>query len=179
MWRWLSVLVLGISFWFSPLLADDWTASDTDDDGEADPEELFKPFDTGLFFMRRMFEHGDVITHVPYFPTAYNDTRDVRQWKLYISHWEQDPPSFLTLYLYDDSPHNDTRSEADLLITINQYDEVRNLVEASRRVLQGVTVNKGITRVPVNIHNYKGDIVQIKILAVRQKFAIKGLEIVE
>lgn len=174
-------IILALLLFQPVVLAQGNAGGDTDDDGDADPEELFKPFDTGLYFKRRMYLEGDVVTHITYYPTAYNDTRDMRQWKIYISHWEQDPPGFVNIYVYDDSPHSNNfgKSEIDMQLTINHYDHLRNLVEASRRVLHGIPVEKGLTRIPFNIHNYKGDIVQVKLLDVRQRFSIKPLDVVE
>lgn len=176
-------LILALLLFQPVVLAQGIEGGDTDDDGDADPEELFKPFDTGLYFKRRMYLKGDVVTHITYYPTIYNDTRDIGHWKTNISHMEQDPPGFVNVYIYDDSPHNSNfgKSEIDLMVTINHYDHdyLRNLVETNRRVLRGIPIEKGMTKIPFNIHNYKGDIVVVKLLDVRQRFSIKPIDVVD
>jgi hypothetical protein len=151
---------------------------------EADEEDfevqeegmLFDHPRTGLMYRRNVYVEGDDVTHRPNYPTAYNDTRDIRQWKIFISHWEQDPPSFLTVYMMDDSPYAYSKATIDLRVTIGQYDRNKNLVPASRRLVKDIPVNKGITRIPINIHNYKGDIVSVHLVGVNQKIPIHPID---
>ena len=140
---------------------------------------LFDHSRTGLMHRRNVYVEGDDVTHRPNYPTSYNDTRDIRQWKIFVSHWEQDPPSFLTVFMMDDSPYAYSKATIDLKITIGQYDRNKNLVAASQRVVKDISVNKGITRIPINIHNYKGDIVSVHLVGVNQKIPIHPIDITD
>lgn len=151
-------------------------AEDEEDFEITEEGKFFDHSRTGLFYRRKLYVEGDDVTRFPYVPTYYNDTRDVGAWRPYISHWEQDPPSFLTLWLYDDRPFNYVKAEIDLKVIIGHYDRDMNLVPASQVVLNSVPIENGINRIPINIHNYKGDIVWVRLIGVRQKMPITAIE---
>ena len=140
---------------------------------------LFDHSRTGLMYKRKVYVEGDDVTHRPNYPTSYNDTRDIRQWKIYVSHWEQDPPSFLTVFMMDDSPYAYSKATIDLKVTIGQYDRNKNLVPANRTLVKDIVIQKGITRIPINIHNYKGDIVSVHLVGVNQKIPIHPIDFTE
>lgn len=163
-------------FCLQPAYADD------EEDFEVQEEGMF--FDharTGLLYKRTDYLPEDTskieaITYVPYFPTAYNDTRDQVPGLVYVTHWEQDPPSFVTVYLLNDSAQLTSKHEIDFEISIGHYDRAKNIVVANRKVVTGIVLEKGINRVPVNIHNYKGDIVQVRLQDQRFKYPILPIE---
>lgn len=152
--------------------------ADADDEDFAVEEEgiLFDYPATGLMHKRNVYVEGDDVTNVPNYPTSYNDTRDIKQWKVYVSHWEQDPPSFLTVYITDDSPYAYSKASIDLRVTIGQYDRAKNMVPASMVVVREISIGKGVNRIPINIHNYKGDIVSVKLIGVNQKIPIHPID---
>ena len=152
--------------------------ADADEEDFAIEEEgmLFDHARTGLMHKRNVYVEGDDVTHVPNYPTSYNDTRDIKQWKIFVSHWEQDPPSFLTVFMMDDSPYAYSKATIDLRVTIGQYDRAKNLVQTNQTVVNDIPVDKGITRVPINIHNYKGDIVYVHLIGVHQKIPIHPID---
>lgn len=153
-----------------------------EDEEDFDVSEEGKVFDhsrTGLLYRRKLYILGDEVTHVPGYPTSYNDTRDTRAWKIYVSHWEQDPPSFITVFMQDDSTFYYSKAEIDLRVTIGHYDRANNMVPANQVIMRGIPLEKGINRIPININNYKGDIVWVHLIGVRQKLQIKGVEVVE
>jgi hypothetical protein len=124
-------------------------------------EEGAPPFDvpeTGLLFPRTIYDdNGDEVTRVPYHPTGYNDTAFVRREKFQILDWQQDPPNFV--------------------IVFGHLDRLRNMIEANRVVRTGIRIQKGINRVPINIMNYKGDIVKANLVGVRMKQAYQPIEL--
>ncbi len=156
------------------VLADDEEEFEVREEGQ-----LFDHARTGLYFKRTLYHEGENVTYVPYFPTLHNSTQDVRQWKIYVSHWEQDPPSFVTVYINDDSVYQYSKAEIDLRIRIGHHDRASNLVPANESVVQNIPIQKGVNRIPMAIHNYKGDIVQVHLLDVRQKIPIKAIDIVD
>ena len=148
-----------------------------DEDFEVEEEGmLFDHARTGLMHKRNVYVEGDDVTNVPNYPTSYNDTRDIKQWKIYVSHWEQDPPSFLTVYITDDSPYAYSKASIDLRVTIGQYDRAKNVIPASRVVVNNIPLEKGVNRIPINIHNYKGDIVSVHLVGVNQKIPIHPID---
>ncbi len=154
-------------------------AEDEEDFEVVEEGKVFEHSRTGLLYRRKLYIQGDEVTHVPNYPTSYNDTRDTRAWKIYVSHWEQDPPSFITVFMQDDSTFYYSKAEIDLRVTIGHYDRANNMVPANQVIVRGIPLEKGINRVPININNYKGDIVWVHLIGVRQRLPIKGVEVVE
>ncbi len=145
------------------------------------PEEDAPPFDvpqTGLLFPRKIYDvHGDEVTRVPYHPTGYNDTAFIRREKFQISHWQQDPPNFVIVFIEDSTPYQYSHAEVDLEVRIGHYDRQRNMVEANRVRRTGIPIQKGINRIPINVMNYKGDIVHARLLAVRMRLPYHPVEL--
>ena len=168
----LSCFCLCLCLCLQPAYADD------DEDFEIQEEgQLFDYPRTGLLYKRALYdEYGDKTTYIPYYPTAYNDTRDTAPWKLYISHWEQDPPSFVTVFIMDDSPNLNTKVEVDVQISIAQLDRLGHRVYSNRKLVTDIPLVKGMNRIPMNIHNYKGDIVSAQIIGSRPKTSILPIE---
>lgn len=152
--------------------------ADDDEDFEIQEEgQLFDHSRTGLLFKRTLYdEYREKTTYIPYYPTAYNDTRDAGTWKVYISHWEQDPPSFVTLFVVDDNPNLTIKREIDIQISIAQLDRLGNPVYANRKTVTDIPLEKGTNRIPMNIHNYKGDIVRAQIVGDRPRTTIRPIE---
>lgn len=156
-----------------------------DDDEDFEPQEEGQMFDmarTGLLFKRRLFEEGmDTtagydITYVPYYPTAHAGTQDVAPGGTYISHWEAEPPSFVIVYINNDTARLINRLEIDFNISIGQADRLNNYVPANRKFITNVSLLPGINRVPVPIHNFKGDIISVKLAEQRPSFTILPIE---
>jgi len=145
------------------------------------PEEDAPPFDvpeTGLFFPRIIYdEHGDDVTRVPYHPTGYNDTAFIKREKFQILKWQQDPPNFVIIFVEDSTPYQYEKAEVDIRVRIGHFDRLRNMITASEVVRTGIPIQKGINRIPINIMNYKGDIVQANIVGVRMKQAYQPIEL--
>lgn len=156
-----------------------------DDEEDFEPQEEGVMFDiarTGLLFKRRLYDPGaDTtggydITYAPYYPTQYAGTVDINPGGTYISHWEQEPPSFVIVYINNDTARLITKIDLDFTISIGQADRLGNYVNANRKLITGVSLVQGINRIPVPIHNYKGDIVSVKLAAQRPTFAILPIE---
>ncbi|RMD68792.1 MAG: hypothetical protein D6819_08520 [Gammaproteobacteria bacterium] len=149
-----------------------------------EPEE-FKPpeegvvFDiprTGLLFERRVYDEDKRdITFDPY-NMGYNDTRYIGAWKFYIEKWYQDPPSQVVVYVRDDSPYFYEEAKVDIRVRIGQYDRANNLVVANERIVRDIPIHKGLTMVPIAIHNYRGDIVRINLIGVHTKLPYHPIE---
>lgn len=139
---------------------------------------MFDHARTGLHYPRNLYTDGDNVTFVPSYPTAHNDTNYVREWKIYVSHWEQDPPNFINVFMMDDSPYFPKTSEIDLRVAIGHADRNRNLIAGDMVVVRNIQIQSGINRVPIPIHNYKGDIVSVNLIGVRQKLPYQAIEVV-
>jgi hypothetical protein len=63
------------------------------------------------------------------------------------------------------------------MVRIGHFDRLKNLIEASRVVRTSIPIQKGINRIPINVMNYKGDIVQAKLIGVRMKQAYQPVEL--
>jgi hypothetical protein len=168
------VLCVGLWLLIPPVAADDEVDFEVTEEGQ-----VFDHARTGLQFKRALYHDGENVTHVPYFPTQYNSTQDVRQWKIYVSHWEQDPPSFVVVYINDDSTYQYSKAEIDLRIRIGHHDRAGNLVKANESFIQSISIQKGVNRIPLAIHNYKGDVVHVHLLDVRQKLPIKAIDVLD
>lgn len=140
---------------------------------------LFDHSRTGLMYRRNLYIEGDNVTFLPQGTTSYNDTRDTRDWKIYISHWEQDPPSHITVWVRDETPYPNATAAIDLRVTIGQYDRAKNLIPASQVIRREVPLHKGINRIPVNVHNYAGDVVWVHLIGVTQKMTIEAFDIID
>lgn len=154
-------------------------AEDEEDFEITEEGKFFDHSRTGLLYRRKLYVEGDDVTQYPYVPTYYNDTRDIGAWRPFISHWEQDPPSFITLWLYDDRPFNYVKAEVDLKVIIGHYDRDSNMVPANQVLVTNIPIENGMNRIPININNYKGDIVWVRLVGVRQKMPITPIEPVD
>jgi len=134
---------------------------------------------TGLMYRRNLYIEGDNVTFLPQKSTSYNDTRDMKAWGVHIDKWEQDPPSHVTVWVRDDTPYHYSTSSIDLRVTIGHYDRAKNMVPANQIIRKGIPIQNGINRIPINIHNYAGDIVWVHLLAVNQKIPIKAIDVTD
>lgn len=157
----------------------DESSYEAEDFDEQEEGVLFDHARTGLLYKRNMYMDGDNVTFVPGYPTSYNDTRDIRGWKIYVSHWEQDPPSFINVYIRDDSPYHYSKASIEIKVSIGHYDRAHNVVIANEVIRREIAISNGLNRIPVNIHNYKGDIVQVKLIGVQQAIPYHPIEVVE
>lgn len=175
----LALLIVGFAGTARAQGGIDESSYEAEDFEEQEEGVLFDYPRTGLMYRRNLYMDGDNVTFVPNYPTSYNDTRDIRGWKIFVSHWEQDPPSFINVYIRDDSPYHYSKASIDLKVSIGHYDRAHNLVVASEVSRQGIPITNGLNRIPVNIHNYKGDIVQVKLTGVQQTIPYQPIEVVE
>lgn len=154
------------------LIATVMTGQPAQADGEEDfsVEEEGMAFDharTGMFYRRNVYIDGDDVTHTPYYPIGGNDTRNIRQMKFYVDKIEQDPPNQITVYVRDDSTYFYNTAFVDVRVTIAQADRLGNNIAINQAIRENVPIQKGINRIPVNIHHYKGDIVKAHLIGVR------------
>lgn len=134
---------------------------------------------TGLLYRRNLYVEGDNITFLSQQPTSYNDTRDMRSWMVYVSHWEEDPPSFINVFIRDDSPYHYSSGTIDMKVMIGHYDRARNIVNANEVTRRNIPIVNGINRIPVNIHNYPGDIVSVRLIAVKQNIPYHPIDVTD
>lgn len=105
-----------------------------------------------------------------YFPRSYASTYDMRMWAVYIHSAEIDPPTSVTVYIYDDTPVLSQEKIADLQVLVGRWDGARNFIPYRSRIIRDIELTQGgLTRVPVNIHNYRAEIVITKLLRVQPK----------
>lgn len=168
----LPIFLFCLCFFLQSVYADD------EEDFEVQEEGMvFDHARTGLLYKRALYQNEVDVTFVPYFPSIYNDTRNQVPGLVYVTHWEQDPPSFVTVYILNDTPKLTSVHEIDVQISIAHLDRAKNNVYANRKIVRGITLEKGINRIPMNIHNYKGDVVEVRLLAQRMKFPILPIEV--
>ncbi len=102
------------------------------------------------------------------YPRTPADSRDTYFWGVYIESAEYDPPGHVIVYIKDDEPVLASKKNADLLVRAGRWDAAKNFVEYRRRIIRNIPLELGrLTRVPVNIHVYKGEIVISNLLDVR------------
>ena len=80
------------------------------------------------------------------------------------------------MFINNDTVRLLTKIDIDFNISIGQADRLGNYVTASHRLVTNVSLVPGINRIPVPIHNYKGDIVSVKLAGQRPSFAILPIE---
>ena len=131
---------------------------------------------TGLTYERNVYIEGDNVTFIPYYPTSYNDTRDIGRWKFYIEKWDVDPPNFIILYVRDDTNYFYNKVTIDIHLTIAHLDRAGNNVTASDVRRTGIPLTKGLNRIPININNFKGDIVKAHITGVYPSLPYQPIE---
>lgn len=131
---------------------------------------------TGLLYRRNLYINDDNLTFVSQQPTVHNDTTEAKPWMVYVSHWEVAPPSAINLFVRDDTTYQDKSTLIDVQIRIGQADRAGNMVAANTAIYRDIPIEKGITMVPLPIHNYPGDIISIFILGVRQRLAYQAIE---
>lgn len=160
-----------------------WGAGEVDqssyeaEDFEVQEEgQLFDHSRTGLMYRRNVYQDEDNMTFYSQQPTKHNDTTERRAWTVHISHWEVFPPSQVIVYVKDDTPYQTSYSLIDMQVRIGQADRNGNFVIANTVVLNDIPIRSGLTRVPVNIHNYAGDIFSAFILGVRPRMAYHPVE---
>ena len=94
-----------------------------------------------------------------YWPRGFNDTVHQGQWKIYIKSWEMDPPNTIWLYIYNDSPNLQRFMRADIRVNAGWLGDGGAFWPESSVYLQDYEFPQGITRVPVNLHHVKGQII--------------------
>lgn len=137
------------------------------------------PFDhgrTGLLYQRNLYHDDEDVTFVPYYPSVYIDSRDIFHEGIYISKAEPDPPNFIIVYVRDDSTLEYHTATVDIRVTIGQLDRSGNVVSANQVIRRDLPIQKGITRIPINIHHYKGDYVKVHLIDVREKYFYHPIE---
>lgn len=108
-----------------------------------------------------------------YYPEIISDTRDTARWRIYISSAEQDPPSSVIVMIYDDSPDLYKSAVVDVMVELGYFDDAKNFMLENRTIVKDIPIEKGYNRVPVYIHNDKGEVVRTRLLAVRPKTPIE------
>ncbi len=83
----------------------------------------------------------------------------------------------MIVYINDDSIYHYKKAEIDLRIRIGHYDRAKNLVEANETMMENIPIQRGVNRIPMAIHNYKGDVVHVHLLGVRQKLPISAIDV--
>lgn len=173
---WQRLLVLFTLFWLA--ISSAWSAGEVDqstyeaEDFEVQEQgQLFDHSRTGLMYRRNVYQDDDNMTFLSQQPTVHNDTTERRGWTVHISHWEVFPPSQVVVYVKDDTPYQTSHSMIDLQVRIGQADRNGNFIIANTVVLNDILIRSGLTRIPVNIHNYAGDIFSAFILGVRPRMA--------
>jgi hypothetical protein len=131
---------------------------------------------TGLLYQRNLYHNDENVTFTPYYPSVYIDTRDILPEGIYISKAEPDPPNFIIVYVRDDSTLEYHTATVDIRVTVGHLDRSGNVVPANRVIRHDIPIQKGITRIPINIHHYKGDYVKVHLIDVKEKYFYHPIE---
>jgi len=178
---WQRLLLVSALFWLavSPARAAgevDQSSYEAEDFEVQEEGQLFDHSRTGLMYRRNVYQEGDNMTFLSQQPSVHNDTTERRAWTVHISHWEVFPPSQVVVYVKDDTPYQTSHSMIDLQVRIGQADRNRNFVIANTVLIKDIPIQSGLTRIPVNIHNYAGDIFSAFILGVRPRMAYHPIQ---
>ncbi len=114
-----------------------------------------------------------------YYPRIHSDTRDQGRWRIFIESFYQDPPSTIIVYIYNDSPQVKWETEVDLLVEIGWFDYAVNYMRESHRIVKDIPILPGMNKVPVQVHNDKGQVVRARLLAVRSDQPIEPFSATE
>lgn len=107
-----------------------------------------------------------------YWPRGYNDTGNQGQWKIYIKSWDSDPPNVVWVYVHNDSPNLQKYIVADLHVSTG-WNGASGYWPENRRIIQGIEFPQGMTKVNVNIHHVKGQIIHANLVNAKEKTNIK------
>lgn len=155
----------------SPLFFNFDAVADEEDDLRAAREEglRFDPRNTGLLNQRGFYdESGDDISFTPYYPPAEQaDTRNIKRWGVFIERVDVDPPNAVILYIRDDSPFHYQSATVSVKVAVAQADRMGYSIIANQTAREDIPIEKGITRIPVNILVHKGDLVRANLTGVR------------
>lgn len=146
------------------------------EDFEVQEEGMF--FDhsrTGLMYRRNVYQNEENMTFLPQQPAVHNATIEKREWTVHISHWDVEPPSSVVVHVIDDTPYQTSGSLIDLQVRIGQADRSGNFVIANTVLRTDIPIRSGYNRIPVNIHNYAGDIFSAFITGVRPRMAYQPI----
>lgn len=107
-----------------------------------------------------------------YYPRGYNATNSQGQWKIYIKAWDSDPPNTVWIYVYNDSPHLQRFIGGDLIVTTG-WNGSSGYWPENRREITGLEFKQGMTKVPVNIHHVKGQVIHAILKNAKERTSIK------
>ena len=114
---------------------------------------------------------------VLYYPLVESDTRDENRWKIFVASFIQDPPSSVIVNVYNDSPALSKTLHADVMVEVGYFDEGNNFMLELKKTVKNIPMKSGFNRVPVYIHNDKGEVIRIRLLAVRPKGPILQISV--
>ena len=137
---------------------------------------MFDHARTGLLYKRNNYQNDENMTFWSQQPAKHNDTTEKKPWTVHISHWEVFPPSSVTIYVLDDTPYQTSGSLIDIQVRIGHADRMGNFVIANTVVRTDIPIQSGWNKIPVNVHNYSGDIFSAFIMAVRPRMAYHPIE---
>lgn len=137
---------------------------------------MFDHARTGLLYRRNNYQDGQNMTFWSQQPAKHNDTTEKKAWTVHISHWEVFPPSAVVIYVLDDTPYQTSGSLIDVQIRIGHADRMGNFIIANTVVRTDIPIQSGMNKIPINIHNYSGDIFSAFITAVKPRMAYHPIE---
>lgn len=137
---------------------------------------LFDHSRTGLMYRRNVYQDEENMTFLSQQPAVHNGTTESKAWTVHISRWDVEPPSSVVIYVIDDTPYQTSGSLIDVQVRIGQADRAGNFVIANTVLRTDIPIHSGFNRIPINIHNYAGDIFSAFIIGVRPKMAYQPIE---
>jgi hypothetical protein len=108
-----------------------------------------------------------------HWPRGHNDTTFQGHWKIYIKSWDSDPPNTVWMYIYNDSPNLQQHIKADLQVNTGWQGENGGFWPEHSTRLQGLEFKQGMTKIPVNIHHIKGQIIRASLTNAHEVTNIK------
>lgn len=114
-----------------------------------------------------------------YWPRGHNDTSNQGQWKIYIKSWESDPPNTVWFYVLNDSANLQKFIVADLVVSTGWHGKTGGYWRENATTMYGLEFKPGMTKIPVNIHHVKGQIINGHLNNAKEKTNIKLFDLGE
>lgn len=116
---------------------------------------------------------GLVSRETPYYQ---NDSRDVGAGQIFIKAWEYDPPNALIVRVVDQRPLLLSNSKIDIRVEAGYYDDNKNLMIETRRVVRDINIKKGENYLTVYFPVERTHIVHARVFNVRNYGPIKLID---